>query len=88
MQNLDDVSDSAELFAFWNRYQHATKANRLELFGRTGKGTVTACRAVANYASNKATAMQCRKRGHIQTALQYENIADKIYNTLPEYARW
>lgn len=87
MQNLD-VMSADDLLAFWNRYQHASKASRLTLFGRTGKGTVSACRAVANYASNKATAMQCRERGHIETARQCEGIADRIYNTLPDYARW
>jgi hypothetical protein len=86
-QNLDCL-DASDLRAFWSRYQRATKANRLALFGRTGKGTVIACRALANYASNKATAIQCRERGHLETARQYENIADHIYNTLPEYARW
>lgn len=87
MINLDAMH-ADDLFAWSHTFGHATKAQRLEAFGRIGRGTVRALKDCANYAANKGTAMQCRERGHVQTALQYENIADKIYNRLPEYARW
>jgi hypothetical protein len=40
------------------------------------------------YAWNKSTAMILRAEGNIQTAIKYENICDKIYNKLPNYAAW
>jgi len=86
--NLDDSMTADELMAFWNKYRHASKAARVELFGRTGDGTVTAAKALANYASNKATAMQCRGRGDIVAAQNYESICERIYSGLPEFARW
>lgn len=86
--NLDDSMTADELFAFWNQHQRPTKAQRIALFGQAGKGTVVAAKSLANYAANKGTAMQCRERGTIETALQYERICDKIYATLPEFAKW
>jgi hypothetical protein len=83
-----DAMHADELMTFWSKYSRATKANRVELFGRTGEGTVTAARALANYASNKATAMQCRARGDLHAALLYEGICDNIFESLPDYARW
>jgi hypothetical protein len=87
MPNLDGMFPD-DLHAFWNQYRRATKSQRLELFGRTGKGTVTAARDLANYASNKATAMQCRARGDIRGAQMYEAICERIYSGLPDFARW
>ena len=87
MENLDCMEASA-LMVFWNANRRGPKANRIALFGRTGRGTVRALKDCANYASNKATAMQCRARGDIKTALMYESICDRIYQTLPDFARW
>lgn len=40
------------------------------------------------YAWNKSTAMLCRERGDVPTALSYEKICDRIYDELPEFAKW
>jgi len=88
MINLDDSMTATELFAWSYRASFASKAMRLEIFGRIDTGTVRAMKDCANYAANKATAMQCRARGEIPTALMYENIADRIYASLPSYAKW
>lgn len=40
------------------------------------------------YASNKATAMDCRLRGDSQAATCYETICEQIYDRLPEGVRW
>ncbi len=88
MTNLDDSMTASELFDWHFIYQRATNHQRLELFGRIGTGTVRALKDCANYAANKGTAMQCRERGDTTTALMYERIADKIYNSLPSYAKW
>ncbi len=51
-------------------------------------GVLGVVRSLKTYAWNKATAMAYRERGAIKTALQYENLCERIYNDLPEYARW
>lgn len=81
-----DACDSDELMGFWQFYQGG-RGNRY-LFPDGGKGTRVATASLANYASNKATAIQSRKRGDIQSALMYEAIADRIYSGLPTWARW
>ena len=88
MINLDDSMTADELIKWWGKYRFATKSQRLEIFGRIGRGTVKAMRDCANYAANKSTAIHCRGRGDIQSALMYENIANRIYQSLPEYAKW
>jgi hypothetical protein len=83
--NLDAMT-ADDLMAFWMKHQAGRAA--LELFPAGGRGTRSTTAALANYASNKATAMQCRVRGDIQTALMYEGIADRIYAGLPKGSRW
>ena len=83
--NLDAETPDA-LMSFWNKHQRG-RASR-ELFPAGGKQTRRATADLASYASNKATAMQCRLRGDIPGALMYESIADRIYNRLPEFAQW
>jgi hypothetical protein len=83
--NLDAETPDA-LLAFWQRHQRGRFAR--ELFPDSGKGTRKATADVANYAANRATAMQCRLRGDVATALSYERICDAIYQRLPTFARW
>jgi hypothetical protein len=83
--NLDAVP-ADELMRFWNNYQSGRNAT--SMFPAKPKGYKSATGDLANYASNKATAMQCRIRGEIDTALMYESICDRIYAKLPEYAKW
>jgi hypothetical protein len=52
------------------------------------RGWIEATKDIANYCWNKLTAMRCRKEGHINRAMMYEEICDKIYKELPEYAKW
>jgi hypothetical protein len=87
MTNLD-AKDAQDLWAFWAAHRHANKSSRLLLCGTLGRGTVKATKALANYASNKATAMQCRERGDIQSAQTYEAICERIYSELPSELRW
>ena len=49
---------------------------------------VNAIKLLIAYAWNKSTAMQLRLDGSIDTAIKYENICNKIYGKLPDYARW
>lgn len=77
-----------DLMAFWKEAaQHSTGVGR-QLFPERPKGYAAATKALANYASNKATAMACRLKGRIAEAQQYETICDTIYEALPGFARW
>lgn len=59
-----------------------------ELFPEEPKGYVKVTKNLGNYASNKATAIFLRTEGNIAGAMAYEDIADRIYNNLPEWAKW
>ena len=85
MINLDAM-DASEIMPFWNK--HKRGRNYRDLFPQGGKGSRNATADLANYASNRYTAMQCRNRGDIQGAIMYENICDRIYGALPEHARF
>jgi hypothetical protein len=91
MENLDTMSIEG-LHAWAVKYTRNTcvKPRLLarELFPEQPKGYVSAMYDTGNYAWNKYTAMQCRLRGEIDPALMYEAIADRIYEKLPEFARW
>jgi hypothetical protein len=58
------------------------------MFPDRPKGYVTATRNLAHYAWNKSTAMRCRLIGRITDALIYEEICEKIYARLPDFAKW
>lgn len=81
-----DCESHADLMAFWAKHQNGRNAR--ELFPNGGKGSRLATANLANYASNKATAMHCRINGDINSALMYESICDRIYAKLPESAKW
>lgn len=81
-----DAEESDALMDFWARHQRGRHVK--VLFPEGGRGTVSATAELANYASNKATAISCRKRGDILAAKMYEDIADRIYARLPDFARW
>lgn len=83
--NLDDLTPEG-LMRFWNRYQRGQHYR--ELFPKGGKGTRRAAADLANYAANKSVAIKARLRGAVNTALEYERIADSIYEGLPDYAKW
>jgi ribosomal protein L40E len=87
MENLDCMSHE-DLFAFAARYQYYNHAKAAELFGEEHKRQRNAYRDADNYAWNKYTAMSCRLRGDVQSALQYESICERIYAKLPPFARW
>lgn len=86
--NLDGMSQE-ELWTFFTSCKGVRPITRArKLFPSMPKGFVRATKSLANYAANKSTAMVCRARGEINSALMYEGIADRIYNELPEYAKW
>jgi len=87
MVNLDGM-DSSDLYKFISatRGMNATRAA-----GRMFKGEKLATqtvRALHNYAYTKVTAIACRERGEIKSALSYEGTCDRIHRDLPGYAKW
>lgn len=58
------------------------------LFPRRPRRYVATTADLAHYAWNKQAAMRCRLAGEIARAIVYETICDRIYDRLPEYARW
>lgn len=80
-----DCANQDYLMSFWAHYQRGR--HHKQLFPEGGRGTSRATADLACYASNKATAMSCRLRGDINTAIMYEGICDRIYAALPEWAR-
>ena len=86
--NLDSL-DVDEHWAIWQRTNSVRPiAYARELFPGKPKGYTRIAKDLGCYASNKATAMSCRLRGDIQTALTYEGICDRIYDRLPDWSRW
>lgn len=87
--NLDSYIDPQDLWEIWKRTSTVRPiAFARQLFPLAPSGYVRATKNLGHYAANKATAMQCRLRGEIQSALMYEGICDRIYDQLPEYAKW
>lgn len=87
--NLDGFFSPDALWEFW-KHAHSVRPIQLArvLFPSRPKGYVNVTRDLGCYASNKATAMQCRLDGKINVALTYEQICESIYARLPEYAQW
>ena len=83
-----DAMEHDDLMAFWREAAHHPIQVGRRLFPERPKGYAAATKRLANYASNKATAMACRLKGRIAEAQQYETICDKIYEALPGFARW
>ena len=75
--NLDCPNDLADFIACHGTNRGQSLANALRF---QGKGAVLAANALINYAWNKKTAISCREKREIQTALKYEEICDKIYS--------
>lgn len=86
--NLDGMN-ADELWKIWQE-TYSVRPIRIarQWFADKPKGYVLAAKNIGHYASSKATAMMCRDRGDIQAAMMYEAICDRIYDRLPEYARW
>jgi hypothetical protein len=85
--NLDAMPYKA-LIDFWDEASHATYRIARELFPSRRKGYVSVTEDLGHYAINKATAITLRESGDIQRAQVYEAICQKVYDRLPEWARW
>ena len=87
LPNIDAIQDPKELWELYRRFTNMKRKDTEALIGRF-PGYTRAIRDVGHYCANKATAVSCRTKGKIQTALTYEAICDRIYDSLPESCRW
>lgn len=83
-----DAQPSDELRAFANHARAQPIRTGRDLFPAKPKGYAKAAGLLAGYADNKATAMECRIRGDILGATNYEAYCEDIYKRLPAFARW
>ena len=85
--NLDGT-DQNDLWGLHKRLQQHPVIEARRLFPSRPRGYVAATRTLKNYAANKATAMGLRAEGKITTAITYEAICERLYDELPDFARW
>lgn len=89
MTNVDCLTTNSDELRLWARGIEIHPVRRArEIFPERPAGFVRAARMYMHYAYNKATAMECRARGTIETAQSYEKICDSIYERMPAFARW
>lgn len=86
--NLDCEIDSDDLWDLWNVIHVMPRITARALFPEKPSGYVTLTGWIGAYAANKATAMDCRKRGDVNAATCYEKICEGIYGRFPETVRW
>ena len=81
--------EPGDLLGFWVKYQrNGKRADCAELLGGRFPGYTVVAGDLGAYAANKATAIRCRLEGHVDRAMVYEDICDRIYQGLPDRARW
>ena len=85
--NLDAMNE-ADLWDMWARTHHHPVIEARRIFPSRPTGYVAATKSLGNYASNKSVAVSARIAGNIQTAMIYETICERIYESLPGFARW
>lgn len=85
--NLDAIPED-DLREFAKSMHYLKRQEAALIFPGKPKGYVKASHMLENYAWNKLTAMILRKEGEINRAIEYENICQRIYDRLPEFARW
>jgi hypothetical protein len=83
-----DATDKDELWDLHERLRQHLVAEARKLFPDRPEGYLRAARTLKHYAANKATAMKLRAEGKISTALTYESICERLYDGLPDFARW
>lgn len=84
--NLDCL-ETDDLRAFYGVFYRPIYYGRRMFPHRPARYT-RVTRDLAHYAMNKVTARNCRLRGQTVEAVQYDQICDRIYRELPDWARW
>jgi hypothetical protein len=87
MINLDDLSvDASELVAWADL--HACPGSAELLFPDRPRGYVKVTATLVEYARTMALQMECRLNGEVVAATRHGLALQRIYRTLPRYARW
>lgn len=81
---LDDY-DADELWKFFQRHKGGNHYK--ELFPESGKGAKKAAADLASFAAYSSYGKTSRLNGNVRDALHYEREADKIYKSLPHWAK-
>ena len=84
MLNLDCESREY-LRELWDK---KGKQNAADCFPDKPRGYIKAFNDYRAYAINKVCAIDCRLKGDIASAINYERMCDNIYNSLPDFAQW
>jgi len=85
--NLDSYINADKLQSVAIELNNHPRLYAKQLFSNV-PGAVKAIKLLVAYAWNKSTAMNLRLINCTLTATMYEDICEKIYNQLPEYAQW
>lgn len=86
MENLDAMT-CEELHRFL--YSEMTERRQaLKWFPTRPRGYTKAAHPIRMYGISKLRAMRLRVAGDIKAALGWEDECQRIYDRLPEYARW
>jgi hypothetical protein len=85
--NLDEMTAN-ELRSFCKRYARASDQDVFQLTGSTTDGAREAVRGLVRYAKQKASAIDMRLAGHLQSAMSLEGKCDQIFRSLPPRFRW
>ena len=80
--NVDELRDIS------NKLSRPSRKVAAELFPAKPRGYVKAAQRLSFYASNRSAAMYSRRRGNLENATMYEGICERIYKSLPAYAKW
>lgn len=83
-----DCMEPDDLMRLWIPYRDMTRDDCARLLGHRRDGYTKISATIAGYISNKAAAMNCRRRGLYHVALTYECIANRIYDEIPARLRW
>ena len=83
---LDALGEDG-LMTFWSVYNRSGPRLASHLFGEKFPGYTKAAMDLGHYASNRATAMACERRGDPDAAEMYDGIASRIAAKLPAPAQ-
>lgn len=83
-----DAMNNDKLYALIAMIEAHPRKIAQRLFPDHADGRVRAVKDIKNYCWNAITARHLRVDGNIQTAMEYESICDRIYDRMPEWARW
>jgi len=87
-ENLDAMPEQ-DLWELTQSAKHKSTRHCAEVvFPDKPRGFTTAYRQLMTYAELKEQAMRWRRIGKITSAMQNEDQCERIYNRLPDYAKW